>query len=127
MKLPTISEHALQKTVVAHLYNVLHEPVYFTAIDHAAKLSPRQAAARKARGVKRGLGDFLIIWQDSYGHTHNLWLELKRPGGGSLSPEQKDFAVQMGRCGSYVIVCRSIEDVERALALVNVPRLRIAA
>jgi hypothetical protein len=127
-KLPTVSEHALQKQVVGLLSRVLKPPVYWTAIDHAGKLSPRQAAARKARGVKRGIADILIMWRDAYTRPHSIWIELKRPGGGSLSKEQKDFDFDMIRCGSHVFVCRSIEEVEDAMALADVPRLmRMAA
>lgn len=125
-KLPAISEHSLQKTVVDYLSSVLKPPVWWSAIDHAGKLGPRQAAARKRRGVKRGIADILIVWKDNHGYTHNLWLELKRPGGGSLSPEQKDFALAMGWCGTWVRVCRSIGEVEASLDHARVPRLRIA-
>lgn len=126
-RLPGISEHSLQKQVVDLLARILKPPVWWSAIDHAGKLGPRQAAARKRRGVKRGIADLLIVWRNSYGHTLALWIELKRPGGGSLSPEQKDFGDAMTRCGIWVNVCRSLEEVEAALDLAKVPRLRLAA
>jgi hypothetical protein len=121
---PGISEHALQKQIVGYLARALQPPVWWSAIDHAGKLGPRQAAARKARGVKRGIADILIMWRDHYTRPHSIWIELKRPGGGILSKEQKDFDFDMTRCGSLVFVCRSLEEVEAALDLTQVPRLR---
>ncbi len=125
-KLPTVSEHKLQTQVADYLAAVPKPPVYWTAVDHAAKLSPRQAASRKRRGVKRGIADFMIVWKDGYGHTQLIWIELKSARG-SLSPEQKDFAFQMIRCNSNVFLCRSVEDVTLALQVARAPGFRAPA
>lgn len=117
MKPPVLSEHALQIQVADYLDVVLKPPAWWTAIDHAAKLGVRQAAMRKRRGVKRGLADFLIVSPGPINSPDIFWIELKRPGGGSLSQAQKDFAWLMGRCRVPVHVCRSLEEVQRALAL----------
>lgn len=122
-KVPSISEHALQKQIVGYLTHALQPPVWWSAIDHAGKLGPRQAAARKARGVKRGIADFLVMAGHAYG-PRVVWIELKRPGGGSLSPEQKEFGAAMARCGVPHFVCRSLEEVEAAIAAAGVPLLK---
>lgn len=119
-KLPTISEHALQKQIAGYLQQALQPPVWWSAIDHAGKLGPRQAAARKARGVKRGIADFLVMAGHALG-PRVLWIELKRPGGGGLSPWQKEFAAAMFRCGIPHFVCRSLEEVRAAISAAGVP------
>lgn len=124
-KLNPVSEHKLQLSVARYLEAALQPPVWWSAIDHAGKLSPRQAGDRKKRGVKRGIADILIVWQIIF--PHMLWIELKRPGGGSLSPEQFAFRQSMAGVGVFVVVCRSIEEVEAALDLAKVPRRRLAA
>lgn len=118
-------EHALQKQVADHLASVLRPPVWWSAIDHAAKLNPRQGAERKRRGVKRGIADFLIMWPGAEFHTNVLWIELKRAKGGSLTPEQRAFADDMLPCNTLVSVCRSIESVDKALEAIGVPHLKL--
>lgn len=102
-----MSEHDLQKTVAQFLALAMPADVPFTAIDHAAKLSPRQAGERRARGVIRGIPDWLFILPPD-GQT--AWIELKVEGG-RLSPEQvwwRDCALN---AGARYAVCRSLDDV----------------
>ena len=111
------SEHALQIAIAEYLGWVLHPPVWWSGIDHAAKLSPRYGAQRKARGVKRGIADFLIIAPG----PNILWIEVKR-GDGRLTPEQRDFAAAMHAVNAWCVLCRSVEEVGKALDYVRVAR-----
>lgn len=123
-----MNEHALQKQVADHLAHVLDDRVtYWTALDHAGKLSPRQAGDRKRRGVKRGIPDIEVIWRNAHGFPCLLFIELKRPDGGGLTPEQKEFRGTMAALRVPYSVCRSIEEVDAALNLAGVPHLRVAA
>lgn len=118
-----ISEHALQAAVAEYLDWVLRPPIWWTAIDHAGKLPPRQAAMRKKRGVKRGLPDILIIAPG----PNVLGIELKRPGkGGSQSPEQLEVETGFHGCKAWYVLCRSVEEVGKALDFIKVPRAQHA-
>jgi hypothetical protein len=106
------SEHALQKAVAGFLQAVLCAPYYWTAIDHAARVSPRQGADRKRRGVKRGIADFLVMAPG----PRVLWIELKRDTkAAKQSDEQIDFEEAQRACGADYVICRSVQDVQFAV------------
>lgn len=113
-----MSEHALQKAIAEYLGWVLHPPVWWTGIDHAAKLSPRYGADRKARGVKKGIGDFLIIAPG----PNVLFIEVKTATG-RMTPEQREFAEAMHAVQAWCVLCRSVEEVGRALDFIRVPKV----
>lgn len=117
MKAPVVSEHALQRAVKQFLDVVVQPPYWYTAIDHAAKMGPRQAAARKARGVKRGIADILVMGPG----PNVLWIELKRKGG-QQTPEQREFAEAMFQCQAWYVLCRSVEEVQGALEFVKMKK-----
>lgn len=118
MKTPVVSEHALHCAVARFLDVVIHPPFYWTSIDAGAgKMSPIAAAKRKARGVKRGIPDILVMGPG----PNVLWIELKRKGG-TLTPEQKAFAEAMHACQAWTVLCRSVEEVAGALEFVRMKR-----
>jgi len=121
---PIPSEHALQKAVAEFLGHVLCAPYYWTGIDHAARISPRQGADRKARGVKKGIADFLIMAPG----PRVLWIEMKRDTkSAKQTDEQIEFeAAQLACLASYVI-CRSVQDVQSAVYSWRRNELREAA
>lgn len=107
-----MTEHDLQVQITRELLLRLPHDVVFTAIDHAAKLSLRQAAMRKARGVKRGLADYRFVLPP-HGRTGEI--ELKLPGT-YQSPEQKAWQASVTGAGGLYAVCRSMAEVEGTLA-----------
>lgn len=109
-------EHPLQKAIAEWMDWVLKPPIYWTGIDHAAKLSPRYGKKRKERGVKKGIADFLVIAPG----PNVVWLEVKREDGGSLTQEQKDFATAMHAVKAWCVTVRSVAEVERALRFTKV-------
>lgn len=119
--LPSISEHALQTAVADYLAAVIRPPMYWTSLDHAGKLEPRQAAMRKRRGVKKGIADIMIVAPG----PRLLFLELKRPGA-RQSPEQAVFERAMADCGAWYVVCNSVEGVQKALAFLGIVKPRPA-
>jgi hypothetical protein len=117
-----MSEHALQ-VAVAHMLQVVLDPerTWFSAIDHGAgKLSKRSAGMMKARGVKRGLPDIIIL-------TDNivpLGIELKTDKG-KLTPEQREVGNAWIKLHAGVVhVARSLEEVQEILEFCGVPMLR---
>jgi hypothetical protein len=111
------SEHTLQVAIAQYLGWVLQPPVWWTGIDHAAKLSPVYGALRKRRGVKRGIGDFLIIAPG----PNVLFIEVKNETG-RMTPEQREFAAAMHACQVWCVLCRSVEEVAKALDYIRVPK-----
>jgi hypothetical protein len=127
-----MSEHALQVSV-AHMLQLVLDPgrTWWSAIDHGAgKLSKRSAGMMKARGVRAGMPDFLILVKDpgARGCPMPLGIELKYDRG-RLSPAQVEVADAWSRMGEHVGQCaiyvaRSLEEVQEILEHCNVPMLR---
>jgi len=116
-----MSEHALQ-VAVAHMLQLVLDPerTWWTAIDHGAgRLSKRAAGMMKARGVKRGLPDFLIMYRDE-SFPCLIGIELKTDKG-RLTPDQLLVAHQWEDMGHAIIVARSLEDVQSILDHMHVP------
>jgi hypothetical protein len=116
-----MSEHALQ-VAVAHMLQIVLDPqhTWWSAIDHGAgKLSKRAAGMMKARGVHRGLPDFIVLTNG----WHVLGIELKA-GKGQLSDAQQLVAREWQMLGHGYYVVRSLEDVQRLLEHWGVPLRR---
>ena len=115
-------EHQLQVAVAQYLTFALRPPVLWTALDAGAgKMSKASAGLRKARGVKRGWPDILIIAPGN--HFYNvkvIAIELKSMKG-SLSEAQKDVRCDLAKCGGGYAVCRSLDDVESVLKAWVIP------
>lgn len=109
---PRVSEHALQLAIAAELALRLPPGVVFTAVDHAAKLSPRQAGERKRRGVKRGQADFRFVLPPD-GQSGEI--ELKADDGRRFA-EQRAWEQGVRGAGGLYAVCRSMAEVEGTLA-----------
>ena len=111
------SEHALQ-VAVAHMLTVVLDPAltYWTALDHGAGwMTPASAGLRRARGVKRGLPDIIILFKSGL-----LGIELKS-NKGRLSPEQFETGEAWSALGHDVVVARSLEDVQEILEAWEIP------
>ncbi len=95
---------------------VLPRDAYWTSVDAGqGAMSIRAAQMRKARGVKAGFPDVSLIWRGGY-----YGIELKA-GAGKVSDIQQITHAQIREAGGQVSVCRSIEDVERALRHWGIP------
>jgi len=111
------SEHRLQ-IAVAHMLAVVLDPAqtFWSALDHGAGwMTPASAGLRKARGVKRGLPDIIILFKSGL-----LGIELKSDKG-RLSPEQVETAEAWMALGHDIAVARSLEDVQEILEAWNIP------
>ena len=111
------SEHALQ-VAVAHMLAVVLDPAqtFWTALDHGAgKMTRASAGLRKARGVKAGLPDFIILAEHML-----LGIELKVDKG-RLSPAQVETGHHWLSLGHDCVVARSLEDVQEILEAWEIP------
>jgi hypothetical protein len=101
------------------------ERTWWSAIDHGAgKLSKRAAGMMKARGVKRGIPDVIIMFADGLtDHAHLIGIELKF-GKGRRSEVQEDVAATWAIFGNAVFVARSLEEVQEILEFCHVPMRR---
>lgn len=111
------SEHRLQIAVATMLAVVLDPAqTFWSALDHGAgKMTPESAGLRKARGVKRGLPDFIILFKSGL-----IGIELKSDKG-RLSPEQVEIGERWMSLGHGIAVARSLEDVQDILEAWKIP------
>lgn len=124
----TQHEWNAQKLDNAFLGKALPDDAYYTAIDHARKLSKIAGMQRKARGIKAGIPDWLIVWR---GIT--LWIERKVDA--AVSYEQEVTGTALIRNGHHWRVARTLDEIEAACRDVGIPlkatlgdiRARIAA
>lgn len=115
------TEHQLQKTVAAFLDRALPPDAFWTSIDSAGR-GAIAGAQMKRRGVKRGIYDLLIV----YGKA-TIWVELKSAKG-KVTPAQEAFAVVMHNAGHWLLICRSIDELEKHLGDIGIPlRARVSA
>lgn len=108
------SEHALQVAVARMLMLILDPDLtWWTALDHGAgKMSKASAGFRKARGVKPGLPDFMLMAR--LVHKPVIGIELKTDIG-RVSPSQLDVADAWINMGHAIFIARSLEDVQQIL------------
>jgi len=111
---PVQREWADQRAHFAFLSKALPVGAYFTAIDVGSAGSARQGMLRKARGVRPGIADLLVVYRGT-----SLWIEVK--SGSSLSPAQQLFRDAVTANGHLWALARSTEDVEAALRSAGIP------
>lgn len=105
-----MTEHRFQQFCATYLSHVLPQDAYWTAVDAGqGAMNLRAGQARKARGVKAGFVDLLIV---RGGRFYGIELKTEK---GRLSEAQHHTHAQLEQAGAALAVCRSIADVERAL------------
>ena len=73
----------------------------------------RAGALLKPLGVRPGVPDlFLMVPRGGY---HGLAIELKRKGGGRVSPEQKDWIERLNAQGYRATVCFGWNDARQTI------------
>ena len=114
-------EAALQKAVAAYAWAVLPREVIWSAIPSGGGGKIR-GAQLQAMGLRRGLPDLLFMWSvpGSPGVPVIRWIELKSDKG-RMSPEQIEFANAAQALGHKHAVCRTVDEVARALKEWGVP------
>lgn len=114
-------EDALQREVAAHLDE--HYPdLLWSHFPAGESRSERTGAKLKSFGLKRGWADLIIIRPGG----KVAFIELKAPKG-RLSPHQIAFAGDCDEQGVPHLVCRSLAEVQGALAAWGIPTKARAA
>lgn len=110
-------EHDVQGEVVSWLRIALDPRVAWSAVDKGVKLSgdavkrAKAAAALRRRGVENGLADlrFVLVGGKS------AEIELKRPVGGRVSDDQKEWRRRVEGAGGLYAIARSLDEVRAIL------------
>jgi len=104
-------EEDLQKAVVALLTVTLTDDVFwFHVPNQKGTRSGFEARLLKGLGVKPGVADLLFLFRGQV-----FALELKAPKA-YQSPTQKEFEATCKRVGVPYMLCRSIDEVQGAIA-----------
>lgn len=112
-------EQIFQRQVADFLTLALPTPdAWFTTIPAGGGGKVR-GAILKGMGYKAGTPDMLVIYYDNP-YQRVIWLELKSVGG-KLSKAQKQCRQDLVDVGCMWALCRTVEDVERALRRFGVP------
>jgi len=106
-----VTEHRLQTGIYAFLRLALPPDAFVTSIDHARQQSEQSGMRQKARGVRAGIPDMLILYRGEA-----FWLEVKTPDG-RLTESQKALHSEIVRAGGHVEVVRSVSGAEHAFCL----------
>src|SRR5687768_1125659 len=72
--------------------------------------SQNQKRKNRALGVKPGFPDYIILTPKEM-----IVLEMKRPRGGKVSKEQKEWLLQLWRLGIQAVVCNGYDEAEAYL------------
>jgi hypothetical protein len=102
-------EDDLQRAICHFLQWALPADAVYFAVPNGGLRSPRVAARMRATGTRAGVPDLCIIHRG-----HALFIELKAAHG-TMSAVQKEMARRLIYAGAEVMLCRSLEDVERSL------------
>ena len=120
-RLPALSEHQLQIQVASHLKVVLPPYVIWFHVPNGEYRTKSTGCKLKAYGVLPGVADLLLFHDSGV-----LAIELKSATG-RQSPEQVAFGDALTALGGMYIVCRSVDQVNAALALAGIhTRERVA-
>ena len=116
-------EQIFQRQIADFLMLALPRPdSWFTAIP-AGVPGKLRGAIMQGMGYTAGTPDMVIIYKNpppKDGQTTVIWLELKSVTG-KLSKAQKQCREDLVAAGCEWALCRTLDDVERALRRFGVP------
>ena len=117
------SEDAHQMAVFAWAaLNVRRYPQlrWLHAIPNGGLRSPRTGARMKATGARKGVWDIFLPVPIFEIYSAGLYIEMKKPGTGRLTDEQKEFKKHLDFYNYDTTVCftweEAVEAIERYLA-----------
>lgn len=118
---PSPSEFSLHRAAADFLDYALPPAAYHTAVDAGSHASPAAGGKAKARGVRPGFPDHLVIWNGLV-----IAIEFKTPKG-KVSAVQHATHAKLRLNGVQVFVCRSVDDLRAVLLEAGVPlRVRLS-
>jgi hypothetical protein len=122
IKPPKVSEASLHRAVAELLDWVLAPPTLFTTFPAGwGKLPKRTGKQLKNSGLKKGMPDILIFYNNPANRPHCIGIELK-PRGRAQSSDQRSTSAQLQAVGVKTYVCHDTDEVLMALGLADVPR-----
>lgn len=89
-------------------FRLQYPNILIFAIPNGEYRDPRTASRLKAEGVTAGVPDLFIP-------KHNLWVEMKRSKGGTVSKEQKAMHAYLELIGHSVIIGRGFKDAKEKI------------
>ena len=115
-----MSEAAFHRAVARYLALALKPPTIWSTIPSGGGGRVR-GAQLKAAGLKRGLPDILVMHPAPYyGGPIVVGLELKAKAG-RVSPHQREMMQAFLECRAWYVLCRSLDEVARALEFCKIP------
>lgn len=114
-------EQALQIAVARYLAATLPRPPIgpeWFSIENGFKRTKAEAGIGKAMGRKAGVPDLCLVWKG-----RAIFIELKAPGSGKLTPIQTAMHQRLTMVGAVVATCRSLDEVADFLSTTGIPTL----
>lgn len=104
-------EQELQQSIM-QLLGIIYQAAVAFHVPNGGWRSPIEAGIMKKMGVKSGVPDILIARP----HGRMGWIEVKAPGSGRLSDNQKAVHEQLRKLGHSV---HTVDGVQRVVELVE--------
>lgn len=82
-------------------------------IPNGGARSPQVGAMLKRIGTTKGVPDYLL--PVARGAFSALWIEMKRPGGGTVSLEQRLFIEKLQQNCNRVVICDNWEKAKEEI------------
>jgi hypothetical protein len=110
------TEHTLQTAVAVYLAQAMPLDSWWTSVDAGqGRMGLIAAGRRKARGVKAGVPDVLVLWS---GRFRSIELKV---GAGRPSEAQRNMGADIVQAGGGWLCANSIAEVEAALIGWGIP------
>lgn len=109
-------EHNLQVQIVKFVRDCVDVPHVFLGFDRSRKQSAMQHVREKARGLRAGTADTLLLPRP----CPPIWVELKAPGN-KPSESQLEFAADVQRVGCLWYWADSVARYRECLIIAGVP------
>lgn len=103
------------------------------AVPNGGLRSARTGAKMKATGARKGVWDVYLpvplFSFDTGAFTTGLYIEMKKPGVGRLTPEQKEFKLHLDFYNFHTAVCFTWEEARDVILayLANIPSVQVEA
>lgn len=110
-------EEDLQKIVVRFLQLACPKAVFFAVPNQKGTRKTWEQGLLKSLGVRAGVADLVFVLPEG----RVGFIELKAPDNGRQSADQAVFEEDVRALGAPYLICRSLAEVEGALAAWEVP------
>lgn len=107
---PVIPTEDHEQMMLVQWFRRTYPGVRIFAIPNGGARHPAVAAKLKATGVSKGVPDLFVP-------ECQLWIEMKRIKGGTVSPEQKDWISYLESIGYTCIIGKGCEDAKAKIIL----------